>query len=146
MYHIVPLIKTILFCLWQRRNELESPPFQLVSKLPIKKQGGYTKTLKGSHRMHCKGRAAEGTVRCFLKEGSCRNCRLVMATLAKRKRTKASILVFSSISKRSEHLRSSANYFRNEANTLDRTKIIFEAKRTCPSVRKLFSNRSELIR
>jgi hypothetical protein len=31
--------------------------------------------------------------------------RLVMATLAKRKRTKASIVVFSSISKRSEHLR-----------------------------------------
>ncbi len=30
---------------------------------------------------------------------------LVMATLAKRKRTKASIMVFSSISKRSEHLR-----------------------------------------
>ncbi len=32
-------------------------------------------------------------------------CLLVMATLAKRKRTKASIMVFSSISKRSEHLR-----------------------------------------
>jgi hypothetical protein len=31
--------------------------------------------------------------------------RVVMATLAKRKRTKASIMVFSSISKRSEHLR-----------------------------------------
>jgi len=30
---------------------------------------------------------------------------VVMATLAKRKRTKASIMVFSSISKRSEHLR-----------------------------------------
>ncbi len=81
--------------------------------------------------------------------------RLVMATLAKRKRTKASIMVFSSISKRSEHLRQKANYFRNEANTLDRTKLIFEAKRTrsilrqmlskrkrtCPIVRKLFSKR-----
>ncbi len=55
---------------------------------------------------------------------------LVMATLAKQKRTKASITVFSSISKPSEHLRKKANYFQNEANTLDRTKIIFEAKRT----------------
>ncbi len=50
--------------------------------------------------------------------------------------------------------------FRNEANTLDRTKIIFEAKRTrsiarqlfskrkrtCPIVRKLFSKRSEHVR
>ncbi len=84
---------------------------------------------------------------------------LVMATLAKRKRTKASIMVFSSISMRSEHLRQSENYFRNEANTLGRTKIIFEAqrtrsianqlfskrKRTCPIVRKLFSKRSEHI-
>ncbi len=83
-----------------------------------------------------------------------------MATLAKRKRRKASIMVFSSISKRSEHLRQEANYFRNEANTLDRTKIIFEAKRrrsiarqlfskrkrTYPTVRKLFSKRSEHIR
>jgi len=30
---------------------------------------------------------------------------LVMATIARRKRTKASIIVFSSIAKRSEHLR-----------------------------------------
>ncbi len=41
------------------------------------------------------------------KKDTPRPCRsgLVMATLAKRKRTKASIMVFSSISKRSEHLR-----------------------------------------
>jgi hypothetical protein len=41
---------------------------------------------------------------------------LVMATLAKRKRTKASIMVFSSIS--------------IEANTFDSKQIIFETKRT----------------
>ncbi len=29
--------------LWQRRNELSSPPSQLVFKLPIKKQGGAVK-------------------------------------------------------------------------------------------------------
>jgi hypothetical protein len=53
---------------------------------------------------------------------------LVMATLAKRKRTKASIMVFSSISKRSEHIREKENNFRSEANILDRKKVIFEAK------------------
>ncbi len=37
--------------LWQRRNEISSPPSQLVSKLPIKKHGSALKTLKGSHRM-----------------------------------------------------------------------------------------------
>ncbi len=43
-YHIVPPIKLLTFFrLWQRRNELSSPPFQLVSKLPIKKQGGALK-------------------------------------------------------------------------------------------------------
>ncbi len=84
--------------------------------------------------------------------------KLVMATLAKRKRTKASIMVFSSISKQSEHVRwqkncfqsesehvrQKENYFRSEANMFDRKttvvkakanmsdskKIIFEAKRT----------------
>ncbi len=34
MLHLSKLL--ILFCLWQRRNELSSSPFQLVSKLPIK--------------------------------------------------------------------------------------------------------------
>ena len=33
-------------------------------------------------------------------------------------------------SKRSEHITYKENYFRSEANTLDRKKIIFEAKRT----------------
>ncbi len=51
-----------------------------------------------------------------------------LATLAKRKQTKASIMVFSSILKRSEQLRLQANYFRSEANTFDRIKIMFEAK------------------
>ncbi len=38
------------------------------------------------------------------------------------------------------------NYFRSEANTLARKNIVFEAKRTRPSVRKLFSKLSEHIR
>ncbi len=32
--------------------------------------------------------------------------------------------------KRSKHIRKKENYFRSEANTFDRKKIIFEAKRT----------------
>ncbi len=82
------------------------------------------------------------------------------ATLAKRKRTKASIMVFSSISKRSKHLRQNKYYFRSEANTFDSKttvfkakanmsdsqKIIFEAKRTYQIERKLFSKRSKHIR
>ena len=98
----------------------------------------------------------------------------VMAMLAKRKRTKASIMRFffdikakrtpsivrKLFSKRSEHIRQNENYFRSEANTFDSKtavfkakanlsdskKIIFEAKRTHQIVRKSFSKQSEHIR
>ncbi len=95
---------------------------------------------------------------------------LVMATLAKRKRTKASIIVFSSIST-NEHLHQKEKYFRNtldrtkinfrceantfdtkttvfiaKANMFDSEKIILEAKLTHYIERKLFSKRSEHIR
>jgi hypothetical protein len=39
-----------------------------------------------------------------------------------------------------------SNYFRSKANTFDKIKIIFEAKRTHSIVRKLFSKRSEQSR
>ncbi len=55
--------------------------------------------------------------------------RIVMATLAKRKRTKASIIVFSSISKRSEHVRKLENLFRSEANMFMLKNLKIEAKR-----------------
>ncbi len=48
--------------------------------------------------------------------------------------------------KQSEHITQKENCFRSESNTLDRKKIIFEAKRTRQSVSKLFSKRSEHIR
>jgi hypothetical protein len=61
---------------------------------------------------------------------------LVMATLAKRKRTKASIMVFSSIvekniSKRSDHVYVEEFKYRSKANTFVSSKIYFEAKPTC---------------
>ncbi len=80
-------------------------------------------------RLHCKWRVGEnpiymsGSDLCISKNETAQHCYflnriimfsllsstfmclVVMATLAKRKRTKASKMVFSSISKRSEHLR-----------------------------------------
>jgi hypothetical protein len=41
-------------------------------------------------------------------------------------------------SKRSEHIRSNKNYFRSEANTFHIKKTVFKAKRTCPTIRKIF--------
>jgi hypothetical protein len=50
---------------------------------------------------------------------------IVMVTISsKRREVKVSIMLFSSISKRSEHVK---NNFRSDTNTLDRKKIIFEA-------------------
>ncbi len=46
----------------------------------------------------------------------------------------------------SEHVRSKENYMQIEANTLDRKKIIFEAKRTGQIRKKIFSKHSEHIK
>ncbi len=54
---------------------------------------------------------------------------LVMAKLAKRKRTKDSIMVFSSISKRSELVRQFENLFRSKANMFIFKNLNIEAKR-----------------
>jgi hypothetical protein len=55
-----------------------------------------------------------------------------MAMISKRKRMKASIMMFSTILK--------------EANTLDSKQIIFEAKRTLSIEQNLFSKRSDHVR
>jgi len=70
---------------------------------------------------------------------------VVMATLAKQKRTKASIMVFSSISKRSEHVRQLENLFRSEVNMFILKNLKIEAKRTRSVVRKFISKRSEHV-
>ncbi len=58
---------------------------------------------------HCRGSSNDDISQCshgsFHKFSTAVGNKVVMATLAKRKRTKASIMVFSSISKRRKHLR-----------------------------------------
>ncbi len=48
--------------------------------------------------------------------------------------------------KRGEHIRLKENYFRKEANTLDRRKKNFEAKQTRSIARQLFKSESEHVR
>ncbi len=58
-----------------------------------------------------------------------------MPTKLKWREVKASILVISSISKWSKHIRSEENYFQSNANIIKSKEIIFKAKQTRPTKR-----------
>ncbi len=68
-----------------------------------------------------------------------------MSRLSKRSEAKASIMMFSSISKRSEHVRKLENLFRSEANMFILKNLKIEAKQTRSIVRKFISKRSERL-
>jgi hypothetical protein len=58
---------------------------------------------------------------------------------------KASIMMFSSISKRSEHVRKLENLFRSEANIFVLKNLKIEAKRTRSIVGNFIAKRSEHV-
>ena len=68
-----------------------------------------------------------------------------MSSLSKRSEAKASIMMFSSISKRSEHVRKLENLFRSAANMFISKILKIEAKRTRSIVQKFISKGSEHV-
>ncbi len=81
------------------------PPLQLIQKFQVEdyKKCQSLNSLLALNKLHTQVNIFGFTFLDLLIKFM--KMRLVMATLVKQKRTKASILVFSSISKRSEHLR-----------------------------------------